>query len=337
MNSRDQNELLARYFAGEANDAECAAVEAWRKASQENQRRFAEYESVWQNSGEKLPALPDVDQAWQELRDRLELPGEQPARSLTMKNPATIAKRRFSWSDRYLWAAAAALVLAFATLLYEYSKDSAGLQKIRAASGQRERLTLPDGSIVQLNSASEIQFHRNFADTARDVTLLGEAYFDIAHDGRPFSIKTGNAQVRVLGTKFGVWARNEETRVTVREGRVALRALSAPPNKAVELAANQMSVCRQQNEPEPPQIVDAKNSLGWLEGRIVFEQTPLTEVIAELQRSYNVTIALSDSALGRLTITGSFHNKTIESVLASICLTLDLQYAQQAGKYMIGK
>jgi transmembrane sensor len=123
--------------------------------------------------------------------------------------------------------------------------------------------------------------------------------------------------------------------VTVREGRVVLRVVQLPKETAVELAANQMSLCRNRNKPEAPKIVDANHLLGWLEGKIVFDQTSLTEVIAELQRVYNVSIELSNPALGQNTITGSFHNKPIESVLASICLTLNLQFSRQADKFVI--
>jgi transmembrane sensor len=141
----------------------------------------------------------------------------------------------------------------------------------------------------------------------------------------------------VLGTKFGIWARHEQTRVTVREGRVSLRPLELSQASAVKLTANQTSRCQGQNNPEAPKSIDANHLLGWLEGKIVFEQAPLAEVVAELQRIYNVTIELSNPALGVNTITGSFHNKPIETVLASLCLTLNLQYRQQAGKFVISE
>ena len=82
-------------------------------------------------------------------------------------------------------------------------------------------------------------------------------------------------------------------------------------------------------------MVDVGNMLGWLDGKIVFEQTNLAEVIAELQRVYDVSIELSNPALGQMTITGAFQNKPIESVLASICLTLNLQNRKEGGKYLI--
>jgi ferric-dicitrate binding protein FerR (iron transport regulator) len=341
MKNVDQHELLTRYFSGEATADERTEVEAWRQTSPENQRVFDGFAKIWQNAApEELPQIPHVDQAWAELSARLGLPPEaQTARVLEMKKtpqPPAQARKVF-WSDRYVWAAAAILLLAFATVLYQYSQKAAELKTIATGYAQQASVELPDGSIVKLNSGSQIQFPKSFADSARYVILTGEAYFEVTHANRPFFVNTGNAQIRVLGTKFGIWARDEQTRVTVREGRVSLRALELPPVAAVEVTANQMSICRQQSAPAPPQTIDAGHLLGWLEGKIVFDQASLTEVVAELQRVYNVTIELSDPALGKNTITGSFLHKPIESVLASIGLTLDLQYSKQDGKFVISR
>lgn len=338
MNNFDHHAALSRYFSGEATAEERAQIEAWRNAAAENQRVFAEWQKLWQRAAEKSPQLPNVDQAWAELATRLELPPQQaPAKILELKKPASVPARKIFWSDSYRWAAAAVLVLGLAALIYQFVDNSNSLRRVVAQNGQRESVTLPDGSGVQLNSGSEIQFYENFSDTARFVTLAGEAYFEVTHDHRPFYVNTGNAQIRVLGTKFSVRGRGEQTRVTVREGRVSLRGLKAAPATAVVLTADQTSLCQQQNMPEPPKTVDADQVLGWLEGRIIFDQTPLTEVVAELQRVYNVTIELASPALGQHTITGSFHHKPIESVLASICLTVNLQYKNEENKFVIAE
>ncbi len=338
MNHFDQDELLARYLSGEATADERARVEAWRQAAAGNQRLFAEFEKVWRGAAEKQPQVPNVDQSWMELSAKLGLPPEQsPAKILTLKKQPQAATRKVFWSDRYVWAAAAALLLAVSTILYQFVYKAGALQKVATANAQQKSVELPDGSLVQLNSGSEIQFAKNFSGDARYVKLSGEAYFEVTHDDRPFYVNTGNAQIKVLGTKFGIWARNEETRVTVREGRVSLRAVETLPETAVELAANQMSICQNRNAPEPPRAVDADHRLGWREGKIVFDQTPLAEVIAELQRVYNVEIKLSNPALGQNTITGSFQDKPVESVLASICLTLNLQYGKAGEEFFIAE
>lgn len=338
MNSFDPSALLPRYFAGEATAGERAQIEAWQNATTENHRVFVELQKLWQNAAEKSPRLPDIDQAWTELSTRLSLPSQPaPAKILDLKKPAPSVARKSFWSDSYRWAAAAVLLLGLATLIYQFRYNTNALQTVIAQNGQRESIELPDGSRVQLNSGSEIQFYKNFADSARAVRLSGEAYFEVYHDNRPFYVNTGNAQVRVLGTKFGVRARDEQTQVTVREGRVSLRGLRAAPATAIQLTANQTSVCQQQNPPTPPKTIDADQALSWLEGKITFDQTPLTEVIAELERVYNVTIELANPALGQNTITGSFHNKPVTSVLASICLTTNLQYRNEETKFVIAE
>jgi ferric-dicitrate binding protein FerR (iron transport regulator) len=339
MNNTGPYELLTRYFSGEATTEERAKIEAWRQASPENQRVFAELSKIWQEAiPESLTQIPDIDQSWSELAAKLGLPKEQQqARILEMKKRPQPNARSIIWSSRSAWAAAAVILLALGMILYQALQNSGGLRKITTAYAERVNVQLPDGSRVILNSGSEIQFPKQYPDSVRYVNVLGEAYFEVTPDRRPFLVKTENAQIRVLGTKFGVWARNAETRVTVREGRLVLNAIAASEKTAVELTANHMSVCRRQNPPDPPRAVDAAYALGWLEGKIVFDQTPLTEVVAELQRIYKVAIELSDPTLGQQTITGSFHNKPIESVLASVCLALNLRYAKQAGKYIISE
>jgi transmembrane sensor len=329
MNPIDYKELLPRYFSGEASKDERARVESWRQASTENKRLFAEYEKLWKSATERSPEIPDIDQTWDELAVSLGLSGE--AKSLEIKPPLA---KKFSWSDSYIWAAAAVILLAFTAIFYWVTTNS-GLKTITTAYSERRDIELSDGSVVKLNSDSQIQFQRGFSDSARIVTLAGEAYFEVASDGRPFIVQTGNARVRVLGTKFGVWARAEETRVTVREGRVALRAAIATGEAGIVLAANQRSSVRGQAVPEFPTEVPADYLLGWLEGRIVFDRTPLSEVVAELERVYGTTIELSDPDLGRGTITGSFENKQVEPVLTAICRTLNLNFTTEADKLVI--
>jgi ferric-dicitrate binding protein FerR (iron transport regulator) len=338
MSHIDPREALARYFSGEATVEERANVDAWRQASAENKRVFAQFEKIWQGAAEKLPQLPDADQTWAELAAKLEFPNQKPAAKIfAMKKTPQPGARKFSWSDRYVWAAAAILVLGFATILYQFLYNANELKTISAAYGRRESLKLPDGSLAQLNSGSEIKFYKKFSDSARFVMLSGEAYFEVTPGRRPFYVNTDNAQIRVLGTKFGIWARQEQTRVIVREGRVSLRAAKGFPETAVVLAANQASVCHQQNNPEAPRTIAANHLLGWLEEKIVFDQTPLAEVIAELQRVYNVSIELANPALGQNTITGSFQKKTIASILASICLTLNLRYTKEKNRFVISE
>lgn len=342
MLNRDYENLLARYFSGEAGAEERAELEAWREASPENQRTFAAFEKIWQDSrAEQPPRVPDVETAWLELETKLGLPQAQSrGRVLEMKKSQTqvAPARMWAWRGRsQVWAIAAMLVLAFSAILYKSWQGSAVLQTLVTANAEQRQVKLGDGTEVTLNSGSSLQYPKKFSSGVREVTLAGEAFFAVAHDAtQPFLVNTTNAQIKVLGTKFGIWSRDEETRVIVREGRVALRG-KEEQSAGVELAANQMSLRRKQEAPAAPRAIDAQYSLGWLEGRIVFEQASLLEVIAELRRVYNVEIVLANAALQQNTITGSFNRKPLESVLASICLTLNLQYRQDGERFVISE
>ncbi|MFQ5640645.1 MAG: FecR family protein, partial [bacterium] len=89
--------------------------------------------------------------------------------------------------------------------------------------------------------------------------------------------------------------------------------------------------------PETPTPVVSELLLDWLHGGLVFDHTPLSEIVAELQRFYDVPIELENAALSEYTITGTFRDKPLATVLTSICLTLNLRHSFVDGKYVISK
>jgi len=101
------------------------------------------------------------------------------------------------------------------------------------------------------------------------------------------------------------------------------------------LSEGQMSRITGNMQPSAPQTVDAEYLLGWLEGKLVFERTPLNEIVSELERYYDVSIELEVAGLAQNTITASFENSPLEPVLSSICLTLGARYKFEADTYII--
>ncbi len=164
--------------------------------------------------------------------------------------------------------------------------------------------------------------------------LDGEAYFKVAYNKRSFIVITKHARITVLGTQFNVWDRGDKTRVIVKEGRVKLSSVLSD-SSGVELTTGQMSQVFGHHAPEPPNSVDTKYLLGWLENRLAFEKTPLHEIIAELERFYDVSILLSDTTLANQTITAEFEDASIQDVLSSICLTLNMRWKFESKKYII--
>ena len=121
-----------------------------------------------------------------------------------------------SWSFR-IAAVVAILAVCFVAVLTLRDSETAS-QTIAAASGEYERVELPDGSVAHLNGPATIRFDER--DFVRSVTFNGQAFFDIVHQADPFTVQTDEAFINVLGTRFGVRSQQGATQVVLESGQV---------------------------------------------------------------------------------------------------------------------
>jgi ferric-dicitrate binding protein FerR (iron transport regulator) len=193
-----------------------------------------------------------------------------------------------------LWSyAAVLLLLVLLTVIHLYKvTDEAG-------RGEHATVRLPDNSLVTLNAGSKISYKPLQWFVAREVVLEGEACFEVKSGSR-FSVRSGGNRVNVRGTTFVVYARPEMYRVTCLEGRVEVSA----NRETVLLEAGMLVTCRGQQQHICKEIIPYA-TIGWMEGKFVFTETPLSEVVAEIERQYDIHVT-SDSDLNRL-YTGNFH------------------------------
>lgn len=326
----DYHVLIAKALAGEATEEEARELANWRAAAAGNERLYRQLEKLWLSAPAQRVPAPDVESEWQQLASRLGLQQEASVLALPRKSRRVVSASSGAWL-RYA-ALAASLVLIFSLALY-FTWSRTGSNTVFTAAGEQTQVGLPDGSRVQLNYASRLIYPRSFGEE-RVVELDGEAFFDVQPAAQPFIVRTANARIRVLGTSFNIWAREQETRVIVKSGRVALQPASAG-STAVTLVAGEMASCRAEAELSPVQTVDAERLTGWLEGRIVLQETPLRESIAELRRAYGVQIRLQPASLGDMTLSGSFEKKPLGELLDAICLALGLRYRVDGEGYVI--
>jgi ferric-dicitrate binding protein FerR (iron transport regulator) len=245
----------------------------------------------------------------------------------------------FGKVNDYRWLAAAAvlIILAGAALIYQKAFKAEDWRTIATRNAEHLPVILPDGSRVELNAASQIRFRAAGFDTLRAVRLIGQAFFEIKPNGHRFVVTTENAQVHVLGTSFDVRARQQKTQVTVQTGKVSLQTLNTPMEDAVVLSPGQMSYVDKLSLPIEPIAIDSMSIAAWRQQRLVFDNTPLAEIAAELQRVYDVEIKIADRELQPLAITGTFEQQPLTDILASLCLTLHLKYTGSDGKYVISR
>ncbi len=179
---------------------------------------------------------------------------------------------------------------------------------------------LPDGSMVLLNSNSRLEYPASFGDTAREVVLSGEAYFDIVHlSGRPFLVRTGKLTTRVLGTTFNIRAypRDKAIEVTVTSGKVQV----LKENSSVGLLTdNQQMRYDKGSENCLRQKVDVKPLVAWKPEEVSFDDITLEEAAGRLKEWFGVSVSFINPALKDCRVTATFYREdSLEEIMTVIC------------------
>lgn len=319
-------ELLGKYLAGECTPVERSQVDSWLETP-ENQAEFDALAEIWSGS-EVVPALVNVNAAWSNVKENIDN-SAQPEKAMP--------RRRLPlW-----WAAAALLVVAigFGLVFYpgETTVEPQWLTAVNRTSEQLE-LDLPDGSIVTLNTGSELRYAEAFAGNTRQVQMKGEAFFEVAKNpDKPFVVNAANgAEVMVLGTQFNVREDSSGLEVFVTEGKVRLAAPIAPKGKSSRVVLTAGMQGRYEQASEKVETTDPNpNALFWKERKLVFERTPLRKVVKDLQKGFGVEVAFANEELKACRLTATFQDNSIESIFQVISETLDLQVTQDGTTFTL--
>ncbi|MCT4603512.1 MAG: FecR domain-containing protein [Marinifilum sp.] len=155
---------------------------------------------------------------------------------------------------------------------------------------------LPDGTKVWINSDSKLGFNSQFKGKSRVVELTGEAYFEVAKDSnKPFIVKTASADVKVLGTEFNVkaYADEEYTYATLKEGKVSVS--TSRQNEL--LNPNEQLVINNTTGENEKRIVDASIYSAWVDGKLVFKDERLEDILLSLSRWYDVSVFYANESI----------------------------------------
>lgn len=237
---------------------------------------------------------------------------------------------------RVLTAIAATLVLVFGW--YYLFKPAVFNAEIFAGNGVRKNITLPDGTLVWLNSGSKLRYNEEMAKgTTREVYLDGEAYFDVVKDKHhPFIIHTQKIAIKVLGTAFNVKAYPDEntTEATLIHGSIELSINNSPEQRMILKPQEKFALTESNLKKEgykrklviehiQPIAIGQKEYVeetSWMENTLVFQNTSFEDLVPILERWYNVKIAINNEQLKAYTFTGVFDNETIEQALNAMQL-----------------
>jgi ferric-dicitrate binding protein FerR (iron transport regulator) len=182
-------------------------------------------------------------------------------------------------------------------------------------------IVLPDGSTIILKAGSTLDSPAQFNGPTREVSLNGEAYFDIARDeSKPFIIHTGKLKTIVLGTAFNIKAWEHEKQVTVSVTRGKVRVEDNEMTLAVLTANQQMLYDELQSQAEQKDIAAEEIVTDWTREDLVFNGEPLESIAHTLSRHFGVNISISDAGLAGTVIVSSFSGtESLENILEVLC------------------
>lgn len=296
------DEVIARALSGEADEIELRRLDQWRRASPDNERRYQDLARVWSLGSLERPLgpVPPAPRA-SDLMAEAE-------RRRTEAIP--LASRRLLRRRVVGWAAAAAVVVAGVGL----ARWRAGTVLEYAAGAASPRtVALADGSVVRLGPGSRLRVRK--ADQ-RSTELRGVAFFAVATDStHPFVVRTEAGTLRVLGTRFEARTDADSLRLVVIEGRVLLTGAAGE----VEVERGRVGHLVGESPPRVEEVPDVWALIDWPPGVLIFQGTPLAEVLREVGRSFGRPFVVRDTALARRTVTAWFEDEPLETVVTTVC------------------
>jgi transmembrane sensor len=355
--------LVAKYLAGECTPDQRAIVERWAASSPEHRLELDMLRESWTHAA-AVPSSSRVDSMWDSLSRQMKVADgangaahaeshESKFRSssityLRSSPPTPIAPKRTALRIRAgpLGALAAGLVIVAAGLMVWRTRSQptetatpAPVRTYATARAQRSTFRLEDGTRVELGYASTLNVLPSTGGR-RELTLEGEAVFDVVHDARrPFVVRAGGAVTEDLGTTFSVSAypRDSGARVVVVSGKVGVRPLKAASDsvKPVELGAGQLVLVRA-GRLDAVRQVDVRQYMSWVSGHVAFDLVRLDDVAADLERRFDVTIHIPDSAVAaRRVFLKEMPASTLEDVLGAVTQPLTLHYRRNGGVIVV--
>lgn len=312
--------VVLRYIWNTASEEEKAQVDVWLKEDPEHEKVLLQIARIYYaNQTRERIASRNSLRAYQKVQKKMQ-----------------VHVRRFFLKRVSVYAACFLLGLIISSVIYWKKQDNVYLPSqvitIQANAGMRTHLDLPDGTVAYLNSGSTLSYPLPFDKNVRRVSLSGEAYFEVTHNPeQPFvvSVQDDRMRVKVHGTEFNVEAYEQESQIqttlvsgsidieVVENGQVAKKVHLNPSDKAIyDVTKDKINIFP----------VNTEYETSWINGRLVFKNMPLPQVLKKLSYFYNVKFDVQDDIINSYYFTGTFQDKQLSQVLDYLKITSQIDY-----------
>lgn len=360
------SQFLIRVIKNEVSPEEREFFESWLQESEDHKEEFGNFILLWDKIGNiKVPDPPLAENQFLKIKNSIAVSDsafvKKPVYSSAKYNQnlsleENSGKGDISWpGSRESWLglmdwplriAATIAVVFFVYFLFSTvndrsldepaANDTRSMQQIVKVTlkGEKSTVLLADGTIVYMNSNSRLSYPKSFSGPVRQVELLGEAYFDVAHNKlQPFRVKTGGTITEVVGTEFNIKYRSRKLDLVVTKG--AVKAYKENSDKFVSLTKGKMVTCNLNSGFTDPVKVDVHRYTAWRENKLSFVHAPLTEVMNEIESFYNVQIIYKNKFIKDKTLTGIFDTDSLDSILSMISLTMDMNISREGKRIIV--
>lgn len=315
-------ELLSLYLSGDLSEKERILIDEWRKESPEN-------ESLYQESCRACEAIPLLN----------EMEKFNSFEALKKVN------KRINRTDYSGWCTIIqriAAILIMPVLMYagyqtlqnfsmkKQQAENAVIQTVTSRQGMVSKFSLPDGTSVWLNSGSELQFPIRFTDNMREVSLKGEAFFEVVkNEKHPFRVNARDMNIDVMGTSFSVISYSDENQseVILKEGKVRLSIDEGQITKDYgTMNPGQRAVYNEESQKIITKEVNPQKYIAWINGDLIFDDDPMEDVVKRLSRWFNVEIIIEDPEINEYIYKATFRNENLKQVLNLLKLSAPIDY-----------
>lgn len=332
--------IIVRHLDQKMDDKDSIKLEKWLDQSEENRHILHTAEKIWKssegNSHDILMNELNLEKDWDLIKKQI-TSSDLKEKRMRILHFRKLRKRQQLFSN-FLKVAVLLIVAVSSgliTLQFAVKTDQTVTEpvfnEIATNPGERASIELGDGTKVILNAASNLTMPDSFSAQKREVTLNGQAFFDVKTDRiRSFNIRTDIALVQVLGTSFDIRSYENEDKifVAVSEGTVELSHRNESGSSLIINQGYIGSISKTTGQLTLEMFDDPNLYFGWMDGRIIFKNAPLEDVFKHLERWYAVSIDFdrSNSDLTIQKFTADLRTRSVREVLGVLKMSMDIDF-----------